>query len=79
MVTLTPQQNEFLTRLAKSGEGTELRAILDCYILALKDDCIFGNLDKQAAQAAIGKLTELKDRFAVLAGDKPATAKNQFV
>jgi len=79
MVTLTPQHNELLTRLAQSGDGKELQAVLDCYILALKDDCIFGNLEKGAAQAAIGKLRELKDRLAVLGGDKPAPAKNQFV
>lgn len=78
MVNLTPQQNEFLARIAKSGEGKELQAILDCYILSLKDDCIFGNLDKQAAQAAIGKLRELSDRLAVLGGSKPAPDKNQF-
>lgn len=78
---LSPQQIEYLRRIAPGEDGQQWRGILESYILELKDDCVLGDdLSKEAARAAIGKLRELVDKLAQLAGQQGiSTEKNKHL
>ncbi len=76
-MNLSPQQVEILRRIAKSEEGRFLQEVLFAYILEIKDECIFGDLSKEAAKSATAKLEEFRDKLGRLAADQPVdVAKN---
>lgn len=65
-MNLTEAQLAKLTQLAPTEDGKFWRELLGGYILEIKDDCVLGELPKDAARVAIEKLNELISKITVL-------------
>ena len=73
-----PQQLAFLKRFAGSDDGRAWLDIVECAIIQIKDDCVLGDLSKEAAKAAIGKLEELVNQQILFASGKDPAGKVSF-
>ena len=77
-MNLTEHQKARLELLAKSEHGQFLHDLLGGYILEIKDECVLGELPKEAAKTAVTKFEALREKLLILSGQKKAEERTRF-